>query len=77
MVSLWSLGADLEHLEGDLGRLRELGEHQVAQREAKGSPKLKSLVQKGLTRADKGMGRRHVVGRWGRGELKLAPYSWN
>ena len=54
MVSLWSLGADLEHLEGDLGRLRELGEDQVAQREAKGSPKLKSLVQRGLTRADEG-----------------------
>ena len=54
MVSLWSLGAHLEHLEGDLGRLRELGEHQVAQRDAKGNPKLKSQVQTGLTRADKG-----------------------
>jgi len=26
-------------LEGDLGRLRKLGEHQVAQREAKGNPR--------------------------------------
>ena len=54
MVSLWSLGEHLEHLEGDLGRLRELGEHQVAQREAMGSPKLKSQVQTGAIRADKG-----------------------
>ena len=47
MVSLLSLGADLEHLDGDLGRLRGLGEHQVARREAEGSPKLNLWCKQG------------------------------
>ena len=54
MVSLWRLGAHLQHLEGDLGGLRELGGHEVVQMDAKGGPKLKSLVSRGAARADKG-----------------------